>query len=218
VPSSDPPKQYAAKSAYRDYSVAVEYEDARFKSALGRYRYRRERRAVRAMLDQIPDGVSMLDCPCGNGRWWDLLAQKADELIAVDISEGMLRYAGERARRAGIEVQLLEGDAEALPLEDDAVDYTFSFALTRHLPVPVQYRVLREFARVSRGGVISTFGVLTHLTYEIWRRRNLRESYPVLPEELAWIAADGGLEVADRRRSTTPIGTEYVVLLRKRAS
>jgi ubiquinone/menaquinone biosynthesis C-methylase UbiE len=218
VSTPDSRDPYTAKSAYRDFSVAVGYEDARFKSVLGRYRYRRERRAVGAMLDQIPDGVSVLDCPCGNGRWWDVLAEKADELIAVDISEGMLQYAGDRARRTGIDVQLLEGDAEAVPLADGAVDYTFSFALTRHLPIPIQYRVLREFARVSRDGVISTFGVLTHLTYEVWRRRKLSESYPVVPEELAWMAAEAGLEVADMRRCTTPIGTEQVVLLKKRAA
>jgi ubiquinone/menaquinone biosynthesis C-methylase UbiE len=207
------PDEYSAKSVYRDYSVAVEYERVRFGGALGRYRYRRERQAVRRVLDLIPDGVRVLDCPCGNGRWWELLAPKARHLVGVDLSDGMLKYAAERAQRERVDVELLRGDAETLPLADGAVDFTFSFALTKHLPVPVQYRVLREFARVSREGVISTFGVFTHLTYEIWRRRGLVESYPLLREQLDWMAGDAGLEVADVRRCTTPIGVEHVVLL-----
>ncbi|HEY2636355.1 MAG TPA: class I SAM-dependent methyltransferase, partial [Solirubrobacteraceae bacterium] len=100
---------------------------------------------------------------------------------------------------------------ESLPFPDGAFDVVFSFALTKHLPVALQSRVLAEFARVSRRGVISTFGVLDAISRPVWRRRGLVESFPVEREELARMAAGAGLRIEEMRKCTTPIGTERVV-------
>lgn len=124
----------------------------------------------------------------------------------------MLRIARSRTTEVGIPVEVLRADAEQLPFPDNSFDYVFSHALTKHLPVPVQYEVLREFARVARKGILCSFGILSHLTYEIWRRRNLVESYPVLPEELEWIAEAAGVRIEAKRKCTTLIGVEYSVL------
>lgn len=207
--------EYGAREAYQSYSVAEDYERSRYSSLLGRYRYAREHRAVNDLLDRIPAGVSFADCPCGIGRWWPVLARRAKKIVALDISEGMLRYAGKQASTIDLDVEVREGDAEHLPLEDGSVDYTFSFALTRHLPLPVQFSVLAEFARVARSGVISTFSVMSHLTYEIWRHRNVHESFTMLPEQLGWMAAEAGLRIEKMNKCTTPIGVERVVLFRK---
>jgi len=206
---------YSAAHAYRDYEVAVNYERARYSSVLGRYRWAVEQRAVGAMIAELPSGISVLDCPCGTGRWWKQLRTRATRLVAADISTGMLRYAGERAAAEGLEVQLIHANAAQLPLENGAVDYVFSHALTKHLPRPTQYAVLAEFARVARRGVLCSFGVFTHLSYEFWRRRRLEESYPLLLEELHWMAAAAGLDIVKMRRCTTPLGVERTILFRK---
>jgi ubiquinone/menaquinone biosynthesis C-methylase UbiE len=213
--SNDRRYEYDAREAYQSYSVAEDYERSRFSSLLGKYRYAREHRAVNDLLDRIPDDVTFADCPCGIGRWWPVLARRAKKIVALDISEGMLRYAGEQASSIDLEVEVRKGDAEHLPLEDGSVDYTFSFALTKHLPLPVQFTVLAEFARVARRGVISTFCVMSHLTYEIWRHRNIHESFTILPEQLEWMAAGAGLKIEKMNKCTTPIGVERVVLFKK---
>lgn len=207
--------QYGAKDAYQDESVAHSYEEVRFSGLLGRYRYRREQAAVRSLVDMLPHGVIIADCPCGNGRWWPLLSSKAKRIIALDISEGMRRYASKRAAELSIEIEVREGDVEHLPLEDESVDYVFSHALTKHLPVPVQYQALAEFSRVSKAGVICSFGIFSHLTYEVWRRRSLVESFPVFIEELQWMAKAAGLNIQAKHRCTTPIGVEHTVLFGK---
>jgi len=207
---------YSARSSYDDPTVASTYERVRFTSLLGRYRRQREIRAVRAVLGRLPDRpLSILDCPCGIGRWWPLLARRASSITAMDIAPAMMERAALRVPRTRVPVTLVQGDAERLPLEDGAVDVTFSFALTKHLPRPVQYQVLREFSRVSRIAVVCTFGVMNHVTYEFWRRRGFRESYPLFPEELQWMAQAAGLRVAATRPCTTPIGVEHVVLFEK---
>jgi ubiquinone/menaquinone biosynthesis C-methylase UbiE len=203
--------RYSARDGYADYAIGVDYERVRFSGVLGGYRRRREEAAVRAVLKQIPNGVSILDCPCGTGRWWPLLATRAREITAIDISPGMLRHASERATRMAVPVNVTAGEAEEIPLLAGAVDYAFSFALMKHLPRPVQYRVLSELARVSRLGVICTLGVLGHVSYEVWRRRRSSESYPLLMEELQWMAAAAGLRVEWMARCTTPIGVERIV-------
>ena len=206
---------YSARDAYQDYDVGAQYEKLRFSGAMGRYRRWAELRAVNMALEAVEPGSTILDCPCGIGRWWPTLAPKAGKLIAVDISDGMLAHARERAERSGLEVELVKADAESLPLADGSVDWVFSFALTKHLPMPVQYQVMREFGRVARRGVICTFGVFTHLTYEFWRRRKLYGSFPVLSEQLDAIAEEAGLVVEMKPHCTTPIGNERVVLMTK---
>jgi ubiquinone/menaquinone biosynthesis C-methylase UbiE len=209
-------QSYSAKTAYQDHSVAEGYEEARFSGRLGRYRWRREQTAVRSMVERLPRGVKVLDCPCGTGRWWEVLDMRATAIIGADASPGMLRFAAERAQRSRAEVSLFEADAENLPFEDESVDYTFSHALTKHLPIPAQASVLREFARVSRSGVISSFSILSHASYEFWRRRRPPESYPLLREQLEWLTDAVGLEWEAARKCTTPIGVEHTILFRKR--
>ena len=191
------------------------YEAARFSGALGRYRKWREQRAVGAMVDMLPSGITVLDCPCGIGRWWPILLQRATEIRGVDISPAMLDAAKRRTRQMTIPVKLFQGDAEDLDFSDGSLDAVFSHALMKHLPLPVQHRVLAEFSRVTRHWVICSFSILNHLSYEFWRRRHLQGSYPVLPEQLAAMAGDAGLIEVSKRRCTTPIGVEYSVLFRK---
>ena len=207
--------KYSAKDGYQDYDQALGYERERYSSLFGQYVYNRERRAVTSLVDMLPKDIVIADCPCGTGRWWEVLNRRAKRIIALDISEGMRQYAGDRAKDMDIDVEIQPGDAEHLPLEDASVDYVFSHALTKHLPVPVQYRVLREFSRAARSGVICSFGVFTHLNYEFWKRRGLVESYPVMYEELEWMAAEAGLKIRKTLKCTSPIGTERTVLFDK---
>ena len=136
-------------------------------------------------------------------------------IIALDISQGMLHYAKERAKQFNIEIEVMEGDAENLLLDSNSVDFVFSHALTKHLPIPIQYEVLTEFSRIARFGIICSFGIFSHLSYEFWRRRNLRESYPIILEELQWMSKAAGLKIRTMRKCTTPIGVEHVVLFDK---
>ncbi len=207
--------EYSARNAYQDESAAETYITSRYSSLFGKYSYKREQNAVRSLINGLPSDLVIADCPCGTGRWWPALALRARHIIALDISEGMRRYAEKRAGELSVPIEVLEGGAEQLPLADESVDIVFSHALTKHLPIPVQARVLKEFARVARRGVICSFGIFSHLTYEIWRHRNLEESFPVLPEQLKWMGDAAGLKIVRKRRCTTPIGTEFTVYLEK---
>lgn len=209
------PSRYISRTAYLDPGQAGNYERDRFTGALGRYRWRREMDGVGAIVEMLPAGLSILDCPCGVGRWWPVLERRAARIHAVDLSPAMLGEAERRIDSVAVPVEVSEGDAERLELADVSVDAVFSHALTKHLPIPLQQRVLTEFARVSREWVICSFSLLNHLTYELWRRRELVDSNALLPEQLDDLAAAAGLTEVARRRCTTPVGVEHSVLFRK---
>ena len=155
---------YSAKQAYQNVDSAINYENREFYSGwLGRFRKRAEIRAITRLVQLTPEGSTFVDCPCGNGRWFETLGKRSGNIVGVDISEGMTSYARDRAKSLPLDIEIRLGDAEELPLEDGAVDYAFSYALMKHLPVPVQYKVLAEFARVSRRGVICSFGIFNSL-------------------------------------------------------
>jgi len=96
-------------------------------------------------------GARVLEVGCGaagGARW---LAAQGAQVVAIDLSAGMLRHAAEAARRTGVAVPLVQGDAMALPLRDA----TFDIAFTAFGAVPFvddSELVMREVHRVLRPG------------------------------------------------------------------
>ena len=96
-------------------------------------------------------GARVLEVGCGaaaGARW---LATQGAQVVAVDLSAGMLRHAAEAARRTGVAVPLVQCDAMALPLGDA----TFDIAFTAFGAVPFvddSELVMREVHRVLRPG------------------------------------------------------------------
>ncbi|OYR58676.1 class I SAM-dependent methyltransferase [Halorubrum halodurans] len=96
-----------------------------------------------------------LDVGCGNGRHTELLADRAEGAVGVDLSRGLLREAVRRARDRGFAARtaFVHGDAAALPIAGDAIDLAVYVATLHHLsPRSARIRSLDELARVLRPG------------------------------------------------------------------
>jgi SAM-dependent methyltransferase len=96
-------------------------------------------------------GRRVLEIGCGSApcaRW--LRATGAD-VVALDLSAGMLEQAAELNRATGIGVPLVQADAGALPLRDRSVDIVCSAFGGLPFVADVE-AVLREVARVLRPG------------------------------------------------------------------
>jgi len=208
--------QYPARDAYRDPDVVSNYERSRFSGFLGRYRYRREQKGVSANIKLLPKGLVVLDCPCGTGRWWPLLERKADTIHGIDISPTMLKAAQFRKRQLNIKGSFELGDAENLPLEDGSFDLVFSHALTKHLPTEIQRRVLQEFARVSREWVLCSFSIATFPSRALQKVGSIRYGSLVTVDDLNEWSAAAGLVIVNQHRCTTPLGTEFSVMFKKK--
>lgn len=211
-------EKYSAKTNYFREASAIGYEKrAHYTGLLGKYRKYREKKTVSETLDFIEKESEILDCPCGNGRWFDLLSRKAKFIIGRDVSPGMIKMAKATAQNLSIKTDIALGDAEKLSFNDLSIDYVFSFALMKHLPGSVKIKVLSEFSRINKKGIICSFALFNKLSYVLWKIRNKDpESYPIWKSDLAEMAKRFGLEILSIKQLTPLIGLECVVYFRKR--
>jgi ubiquinone/menaquinone biosynthesis C-methylase UbiE len=83
--------------------------------------------------------------------------------VCSDISAGMLQVLSSNARRLGLEVETVVGDAERLDLPEGSFDLVFGHAVLHHLPdLPAAFRafhrLLRPGGRVAFAGEPSRHG------------------------------------------------------------
>ena len=104
---------------------------------------------VEEFVDSHDDAAVALDLGCGNGRHAELLAERADRVVAADASRGALETARRRATDRGFDADLLQADAAGLPLRDATVGLAVYVATLHHLPSrAARVGSLDELARV----------------------------------------------------------------------
>src|SRR4029453_18205441 len=108
---------------------------------------------VIATLGLVPGSVA-LDVGCGVGVDLVFLAKHGFKAIGLDVAPRALELAAERARAAGVELELHEGSAVSLPLDKDSVDFVNDRGLLQHLSESERGRYAREVARVLRPGCV----------------------------------------------------------------
>lgn len=108
-------------------------------------------------------GETGLDVGTGNGRHAELLAHACGRVVGVDLSHTALAQAGRRAREGGFALDLVAGEATALPLRERTVDLAVYVATIHHLPSrALRVESLNELARVLRPsgrGIVSAWSV-----------------------------------------------------------
>ncbi|TCI99711.1 class I SAM-dependent methyltransferase [Aeromicrobium sp. IC_218] len=82
---------------------------------------------------RLPRGGRVLDLGSGPGRNAVWLAQQGYAVDAVDLSAEAVRWGGERASAAGVDVRFVHGDAFALEV-DEPYDLVYDSGCFHHLP------------------------------------------------------------------------------------
>jgi len=96
-------------------------------------------------------GRRILEVGCGSAMCSRWLAGQGARPVAFDLSAGMLRHARAGAERTGIDLPLVQAEAEHLPFADGCFDIAFT-AFGAVPFVADSARVMREVARVLRPG------------------------------------------------------------------
>ncbi len=146
---------YRAKHNWQSPKKAAAYKITRDPS-----RYKRapkEDAILKGWLGTLNPGASVLDCPCGTGRFTPLITQLGFRYTGADISVAMMNEA-RKTSGAGSAIDFIEADAEHLPFPDNSFDCVIIWRFLKHIVDPtVRLRILAEAARVSRDKVLISF-------------------------------------------------------------
>jgi ubiquinone/menaquinone biosynthesis C-methylase UbiE len=154
----------AKQAAYHDWEASTYDEKFSISYDQRCIDYARERFAK-----VVPEGAgfrSVLEVGAGTGFFLINLALGGSlgeaELHATDISEGMLDVCARNGVEHGLTIHTRQGDAEALPYDDDSFDLIVGHAFIHHLPVPGA--AIREMYRVLKpGGTLVIAGEPTEI-------------------------------------------------------
>jgi SAM-dependent methyltransferase len=104
----------------------------------------------------VEEGMEVLDVGTGSGGTVAIpAAQRGARVTGADLTPELFEDARRRQAEAGVEVDWIEGDAEALPLDDGRFDRVFS--TFGHMFAPRHEKAGAELARVCKpGGVVAT--------------------------------------------------------------
>lgn len=213
---------------YRSAQVAEDYDFHRFSTPERQKRNARKWAAIRKALSQAEGVRTILDLPCGTGRFTGALARDGHEVIGSDISLEMLQKAAsvrQAPRDDGSQPVIrgyVQANAEKLPLRDDALDCVVSIRFMMHVDPATRVRMLREFRRVSRRWVVVDYRhkytfryVLTHTFGKLGLGRSPLSR--VSTAELHGEFRDAGLAIRDIVRVSTPLFSDKWIVLAERA-
>jgi len=98
----------------------------------------------------VAAGDDVLDVACGSGNAALRAAQAGGRVVGVDLTPELFEAGRRLAAEAGVEIEWVEGDAEALPAADESFDAVVSVFGCMFAP---RHRVAAaELARVLRPG------------------------------------------------------------------
>jgi SAM-dependent methyltransferase len=101
----------------------------------------------------VEAGTRVLDVACGTGNAAIPAARAGAVVKGLDLVPELLEGGRRKAAEAGVTVEWVEGDAEALPFENGSFDRVFS--TFGHMFAPRHRQAAEELVRVSSaGGVI----------------------------------------------------------------
>jgi len=175
-PSRDDPSKPKAhgyaykKQFYQSAEVAADYDEHRFRTPKRIRRNVRKWNAIQKAL-ALTNGVkTVVDLPCGTGRFTGNLARAGYEVVGSDISVEMMQQAAKLPSVQHANIRgYVRADAEAMPFPAKSVDCVMSIRFLFHVDPQTRRRMLREFGRVSRRWIIADYRHKYSFRYGVWK-------------------------------------------------
>jgi ubiquinone/menaquinone biosynthesis C-methylase UbiE len=111
----------------------------------------------------LAPGLTLLDAGCGPGGYLPILAGRGVDVVAMDLSPGMVRESRHRAAELQLSARIVQADIQALPFPDASFDRAMANHMLYH--VPDIGAALRELRRVLKPGgrVVLTTNAADHM-------------------------------------------------------
>jgi hypothetical protein len=120
-------------------------------------KWKQENAIIEDMLSDLEPGTTVLDCPCGTGRFLRLYEESGFNVICMDASDDMIKQAF--AKGSVIKNDYVIGDITNTKLSDNIVDVSMNIRISRWVS-PEGW--LGEMQRVARKRIIFTARVRDH--------------------------------------------------------
>lgn len=141
------------KTSFRRTGTSAEsqtYCDNRFDTSRRMRKLNRlELEFAESVMGLLGPDSSVLDAPCGNGRFFEIFSP-AKRYAMLDYNPEMLKVISDRYG-GNNNLELVQGDIVDLPFEDSSFDLVFSMRLLHHIgDDELRRRILGQLARVSK--------------------------------------------------------------------
>jgi len=147
----------------------------------------RKWRAIQRALEKTTGVRSVLDLPCGTGRFTGDLAGSGLNVIGGDISLQMMREAAvSRRLEDACILGYVQADAEALPFPEEFVDCVVSIRFMFHVDPVTRRRILREMGRISRRWLVVDYRHRYSARWVLWQLRHALGLLRQTPERVSW--------------------------------
>ena len=120
---------------------------------------KRHKGMAQQFAKKIPPRAKFLEIAPGPGYFCIELAKLGDyQITGLDISQSFVEIARRNAAEVGVKVDFRQGNASAMPFEDNTFDFTFCQAAFKNFSEPV--KAIAEMYRVLRPGGVSVISDL----------------------------------------------------------
>lgn len=120
---------------------------------------KRHKGMAKQMVQSIPANGRVLEIAPGPGYFSIELAKLGKfQITGLDISKSFVEIARRNAAEAGLQIDFREGNASAMPFEDNTFDFTFCQAAFKNFSEPAN--AISEMYRVLRPGGLSVISDL----------------------------------------------------------
>lgn len=120
---------------------------------------KRHKLMAKRLAEKIPANGKVLEIAPGPGYFCIELARLGDyKITGLDISKSFVEIARKNARETGLKIDFREGNASAMPFEDNTFDFTFCQAAFKNFSEPV--KAIAEMYRVLHPGGVSVIADL----------------------------------------------------------
>ena len=170
-------------------------QQSRFARHLERREARRPDLTARQIRRSVLSGLTgqVIEVGAGDGRSFEHYPAEVERLLAVEPDPTAREAAGERAAAAPIPIEIVDGDAAALPAEDGSFDAAVVMGLLCSVPAPDA--ALGELRRV-----LKPHGELRFWEHVRSRHRAFRAVQTAV-DRLFWTKALGGCETTRDTKS-----------------
>jgi ubiquinone/menaquinone biosynthesis C-methylase UbiE len=115
---------------------------------------KRHKEMAKDLVEKIPVNGKVLEIAPGPGYFSIELAKLGNyQITGLDISKSFVEIARKNAAQAGLKIDFREGNASAMPFNDNTFDFTFCQAAFKNFSEPV--KAISEMYRVLRPGGVS---------------------------------------------------------------